>query len=49
MSLSSGHAHFVDRRKLVAIGSDEAANQFGAGKMTEAQESDALVSGATFP
>ncbi len=49
MSLSSGHAHFVDRRKLFAIGSDEAANQFGPRKMTEAQESDALVSGATFP
>jgi hypothetical protein len=35
-SLSSGNAHFVDGWKLIAICADEAANQFGAGKMAEA-------------
>jgi hypothetical protein len=48
-SLSSRNANLVDSGKLVAICPHEAANQFGAGKMTEAQESDAFVGGATFP
>ena len=48
-SLSSRHAHFVDGWKLVAIHSNEATNQFSAGKVAEAQETDAFVSGATFP
>ena len=37
-SLSSGNADFVDGWKLVAICPDEAANQFGAGKMPEAEK-----------
>jgi hypothetical protein len=35
------------RWKLVAILLDEAANQFSAGKMTDAQEPDTFVGGAT--
>jgi|SRR5580658_4270935 hypothetical protein len=48
-SLSSRHAHFVDGWKLVAICTDEAANQFSAGKVTQAQKPDAFVGSATFP
>jgi hypothetical protein len=48
-SLSSRHAHFVDRGKLVVVLPDEAANQFSAGKVAEAQEPNAFVGGATLP
>src|SRR5271157_4126560 len=49
LRIPSGHAHFVDGWKLVAICSNEAAHQFSAGKMSEAEEPDAFVGGATLP
>ena len=48
-SLSSGDADFVDDWKLVVVRANEAANEFGAGKMPEAEKTDAFVGGATLP
>ena len=46
---SSRHPNLVDSWKLIAIRPDKAANQFSAGKVTEAQKPDAFVGSATLP
>jgi len=46
---SPRHAHLVDSWKLIAICPDEAAYQFGPGKVSEAEKPDAFVGSAAFP